>query len=168
MEDLLYKYALQNAVKYNGKANPGALIGKILAEKPELKSDIENLKKRIQEVVNKVNSMSLDTQLTIINKIAPELLEEKKEEKKDLKELPGAIKGNFVTRIPPEPSKYTHLGHALSFLINYTYAKKYDGKCILRFEDTNPEKSTQEFVDSTLYYLNYLGIKPDKVIYVSD
>ncbi|MBS3175336.1 glutamate--tRNA ligase [Candidatus Woesearchaeota archaeon] len=169
MEDLLYKYALQNAVKYNGKANPGALIGKILAEKPELKSDIENLKKRIQEVVNKVNSMSLDTQLTIINKIAPELLEEKKEEKKDLKELPGAIKGNFVTRIPPEPSKYTHLGHALSFLINYVYALKYNGKCYMRYEDANPEKVSKEYVDAMEYDIKkYLDIKPEKTTFVSD
>lgn len=169
MDRLLYKYALQNAVRYNGKADAGALIGKVLGEKPELKSDLDNLKKDIQKAVEQVNSMSLEQQIKELKKIAPELLEEKKEEKKDLKELLGAVKGKIVTRIPPEPSKYTHLGHALSFLINYMYAKKYNGKCILRYEDANPEKISKEYLDAMEYDIKkYLEIKPDKTIFVSD
>ncbi len=169
MDKLIYKYALHNAFKYNGKANPGALIGKILGEKPELKSNLDSLRKEIQEVVNQVNSMSVEEQLKELKKIAPELLEEKKEEKRDLKELPGAIKGKLVTRIPPEPSKYTHLGHALSFLINYMYAKKYEGKCILRYEDANPEKVSKEYLDAMEYDIKeYLDIKPDKTVFISD
>ena len=169
MEDLIYKYALQNAVKFNGKSNPGALIGKILGEKPELKSDMENLKKKINEIVIKVNSMSVNEQLKTLKKIAPELLEEKKEEKKDLKELPGASGLKLITRIPPEPSKYIHLGHALSFLINYVYAKKYKGKCYLRYEDANPEKVSKEYVDAMEFDIKkYLGIKPEKTLFVSD
>ena len=159
--------ALENALKYKGKANPGAVIGSILALEPGLKKDMKSLSKKIQGIIKEVNSMSAEEQEKALSRL-PKLERPEKEEKKGLPELPDAVKGKVVTRIPPEPSKYTHLGHALSFLINYTYAKKYDGKCILRFEDTNPEKSTQEFVDSTLDDLNYLGIKPDKVIYVSD
>ena len=169
MKDTAYKYALQNAVKYNGKANPEALIGKILREKPELKNNLNEVKKLIQEAVNKVNSMKIEEQLKELNKLAPELLEEKKEEKKDLKELKGAVKGKLITRIPPEPSKYPHLGHALSFLINYVYAKKYNGKCYLRYEDANPEKVSKEYVDEMEYDLKkYLGIKPTKTLFVSD
>ncbi|MBR9702430.1 hypothetical protein GOV10_00195, partial [Candidatus Woesearchaeota archaeon] len=61
------------------------------------------------------------------------------------------------------------LGHAMSFLINYLYAKKYEGKCILRFDDTNPEKESQEFVDAMEQdVIEYLDIKPDQVIFASD
>ena len=168
MKDLAYKYALQNAIRYNGKANAGAIIGKILQEKPELKTNLEEVKKQIIEAVNKVNSLSLESQLEEIKKIAPELLE-KKEEKKDLKDLKNAVNNKLVTRIPPEPSKYAHLGHALSFLINYLYAKKYNGKCYLRYEDANPEKVAKEYVDSMEYDIKkYLEIKPEKTLFVSD
>jgi len=167
MKDLAYKYALQNAVKYNGKANPGALIGKILQEKPELKDKLDEVKKIINEAVTKVNSMKLEEQQKELEKY-PELLE-KKEEKRDLKELKGAVKGKLVTRMPPEPSKYPHLGHALSFLINYVYAQKYHGKCYLRYEDANPEKVSQDYVDAMEYDLKkYLEIKPEKTLFVSD
>ena len=87
----------------------------------------------------------------------------------DLPELPNAEKGKVVTRLPPEPSKYSHLGHALSFIINYSYALKYDGKCLLKLEDTNPEKCTKEFADAMIDDLtNYLEIKADKIIFISD
>ena len=169
MKDLILKYALQNAVKFNGKANPGALIGKVLGESPELKNKLDTIKKEIIGIVEEVNSMKPEEQLKKLQKIAPELLEEKKEEEKKLKELPGAEIGKLVTRIPPEPSKYLHLGHALSFLINYVYAEKYQGKCILRFEDCNPEKVTQEYIDADIDDMqNYLGIKPSSIVYVSD
>ena len=120
-------------------------------------------------IVEEVNSMKPEEQLKKLQKLAPELLEEKKVEKKELKELPGAEIGKIVTRMPPEPSKYLHLGHALTFLINYMYAEKYQGKCVLRFEDCNPEKVTQEFIDADLDDIqNYLGIKPSSIVYVSD
>src|SRR3989344_3206208 len=169
MRDIAYKYALQNAVKFDGKANAGAVMGKVLNENPELKERIAELKKIINSVIKEVNSMKLEEQLRKLKQTAPELLEEKKEEKKELKELPGAAEGKFATRIAPEPSKHLHLGHALTFLINYLYAEKYKGKCILRFEDCNPEKVKQEYADSIMDDVkNYLGIKPSKVVYISD
>ena len=169
MKELVLKYALQNAVKFNGKADPGALIGKVLGENPELKNKLNEIKKEIMSIVEEVNSMKPEEQLKKLQKLAPELLEEKKVEKKELKELPGAEIGKIVTRMPPEPSKYLHLGHALTFLINYMYAEKYQGKCVLRFEDCNPEKVTQEFIDADLDDIqNYLGIKPSSIVYVSD
>ena len=71
--------------------------------------------------------------------------------------------------MPPEPSKYNHIGHALSFLINYIYAKMYKGKCILRFEDTNPDKVRKEYVDAMKEdVLKYLDIKPDKTVFTSN
>ncbi len=160
-------FALENAQKFNGKANPGAVIGKVLAEHPELKQDMKSISKKINEVIAEVNSLTVEKQKEEFEK-SEKLEKPVKEEIKGLPPLPNAEKGKVVTRIPPEPSKYSHLGHALSFLINYTYAKMYDGKCIVRFEDTNPEKSSYEFADAILEDIEYIGIKPDVVKFVSD
>lgn len=139
MNELIYKYTLQNAVRYEGKANPGAIIGKVLSENPELKKDMKSLSKEIAEVVKKVNSMKLDDQLKELKKIAPELLEEKKEEKKELKELPNIPKTGVVMRFAPSPSGPMHIGHAATGGLTSLYIKKYGGKFYLRIEDTNPE-----------------------------
>lgn len=170
LDDLILKYALQNAVKFDGKANAGAVIGKVFSDDPNLKKDATQVSKKVQEIIKQVNKLSVEEQRKRLEKLAPELLEKKKiEERKDLPELNDAVMGKVVTRIPPEPSKYNHVGHAMSFLINYMYAKKYKGKCILKFEDTNPEKCTKEFADAMEEdILNYLKIKADKIVYISD
>ena len=162
------KYALQNAVQFKGKPNPGAVIGKLLSENPELKSKIKEVSKIAREACEEVSKMSLEEQTKRLEQEAPDLLTKKKQKRDNLKELPDSIEGKFATRIPPEPSKHAHIGHAVSFLTNYLYAQKYKGKCFLRFEDTNPELSKQEYVDSILEDLDYLGIKPDSVKHVSD
>jgi glutamyl-tRNA synthetase len=173
-EDILL-YALENALKFSGKANPGAVVGKILSKYPKLKSDMKSLSSDISKIIKDVNAMSLESQQKAYDAMPKEMKESKEQKKKEQKEhrhelpdLPDAVKGKVVTRIPPEPSKYAHIGHALSFLINYMYAKKYDGKCLLKFEDTNPEKCKKEFADAMEDdILNYLEIDAE-VIYISD
>ena len=167
IKDKIKYFALENAIKFNGKANPGAVVGKLLALDPELKKEMSTLGKEIALTVKNVNSMSLDDQKNKFD-LLDKIDKPKREERKGLPDLPNAIIGKVVTRIPPEPSKYNHIGHALSFLINYMYAVKYEGKCLLKFEDTNPEKVTQEFSEAMEQdILGYLGIKADKVIYIS-
>lgn len=162
------KFVLQNAVKFNGKANPGAIVGKLISEDPGIKDKLKDLMKDIQKIVKEVNKMDVDDQLAELKKLAPELLEKKKE-KKGLTKIPNAVKGKMVTRIAPEPSKYNHIGHALSFLINYLYTKEYNGKCILRFEDTNPDLAAKEYVDAMQEdILNFLDIKVNKTVFASD
>jgi glutaminyl-tRNA synthetase len=73
---------------------------------------------------------------------------------KDLEE--GKVK-NIVTRFPPEPNGYLHIGHAKSILLNYGLAKKYGGKFNLRFDDTNPTKEKTEFVDSIIEDVKWIG-----------
>ncbi|MBS1266632.1 MAG: Glutamate--tRNA ligase [Candidatus Woesearchaeota archaeon] len=168
MKDIILKYALQNAVKYEGTAQTGAVIGKVFSEQPELRKDAKSVGKKTSEIVNQVNKMSPEDQLEKLKEIAPELLEKKKEEEKGLPDLENAEMGKVVTRLPPEPSKYLHIGHVMSFMINYLMAKKYDGKCILKFEDTNPDKCTEEFTKTMQEDIKHAGIKVDDVIFISD
>lgn len=74
-----------------------------------------------------------------------------------------------VTRFPPEPNGYLHLGHAKSIVLNFTTAQKYGGRCHLRFDDTNPLKEEQEFIDSIKTDVKWLGFDwKDKEFYASD
>lgn len=176
MEILIKKLALANAVKFKGKANPKALLGGVLQTFPEAKKNMQELVHTIETICDEVNTLSPEEQKTQLlaldpdfDKKAKEAKAERKEERSNLAELPGAIEGKVITRIPPEPSKYNHLGHAMSFLINYLYAKKYHGKSLLRFDDTNPEKAKQEYVDAVFEdVVNFLSIKPDKIKYASE
>lgn len=69
------------------------------------------------------------------------------------------------TRFPPEPNGYLHIGHAKSICLNFGMAEKYQGKCNLRFDDTNPEKEDTEYVDSIMDDVRWLGFQWDKEPY---
>ena len=74
-----------------------------------------------------------------------------------------------VTRFPPEPNGYLHFGHAKSIVLNFELAKLYGGRCNLRFDDTNPEKEEQEYVDSIKEGVKWLGFDwGDTELYASD
>ena len=79
----------------------------------------------------------------------------------------GRVK-SVMTRFPPEPNGYLHLGHAKSICINFGLARKYGGKTNLRFDDTNPTKEDTEYVDSIKEDIQWLGFQWDKELYASD
>jgi len=168
MEIIIRKYALENAVKHNGKAQMGSVIGSIIQEKPEVKKNIEKIKEEVRKIVEEVNSTKKEKQLEELKHLAPELLEKKKEERDIFESLKLPKKQGLVTAFPPGPEKYPHLGHAKACILNYMLAKKHNGKFILRFEDTNPNLVKKEFYEIFEENLSWLGVEWDKLQYASD
>src|SRR5438270_88641 len=80
----------------------------------------------------------------------------------------GKHGGRVQTRFPPEPNGYLHIGHAKSICLNFGLAAEFGGKTNLRFDDTNPEKEEQEYVDSIIDNVRWLGFQWDNVFYASD
>ena len=74
----------------------------------------------------------------------------------------------IITRFPPEPNAYLHIGHARAIVTNFELAKSFNGYTNLRFDDTNPAKEDQEFVDGIIYDLKWLGYEPKNVFFGSD
>src|SRR5512143_1953138 len=66
---------------------------------------------------------------------------------------------SVMTRFPPEPNGYLHIGHAKSICLNFGLAQEFGGKTNLRFDDTNPEKEEQEYVDSIMHDLRWMGFQ---------
>ena len=83
-------------------------------------------------------------------------------------ELENGKVNAVVTRFPPEPNGYLHIGHAKSMCINFGIKEKYNGKCNLFFDDTNPSKEKTEFVDAIREDIRWLGFTWDKETYASD
>ncbi len=104
---------------------------------------------------------------------SPNIKEEKKSlnfieqiVEKDLAE--GKNSSRVQTRFPPEPNGYLHIGHAKAIALDFGIAQKYGGTCNMRFDDTNPTKEEQEYIESIENDIKWLGFKWDKVYYASD
>jgi glutaminyl-tRNA synthetase len=103
-------------------------------------------------------------------------MEELKEEGRSLNFLEEIVEEDLktgkyktiLTRFPPEPNGYLHIGHAKSICLNFGLALEYGGKTNLRFDDTNPAKEEIEYVNSIIEDVQWLGFHPDKILYASD
>ncbi|MFH1456062.1 MAG: glutamate--tRNA ligase [archaeon] len=137
MEDKIRALALENAVKFKGKANPKSIMGQILSQDKNVNPG--DVAKEVNRIVNEVNSLSLDEQKKELDNLDPKLLEKKQREVKEgLKEL-NNVKGKVIMRFEPSPSGPLHVGHAYTGCLNSEYVNKYKGKFILRIADTNAE-----------------------------
>jgi len=161
--------ALQNASEHEGKTRNDTVISKILGARSDLRNKTKEVIPLVSAVVSEVNKLSIVQQKAELEDYFPELLTVKpKHERIGLPPLDGAENGKVVTRFPPEPNGYPHIGHAKAAIIDEEYAKMYDGKMILRFDDTNPENERLEYYAAIKVGLDWLGIKYDQVKNTSD
>ncbi|MEM4194995.1 MAG: glutamate--tRNA ligase [Candidatus Anstonellales archaeon] len=163
VEEIIRKHAIKNAYDY-GKANAGAVAGKVIADYPEAKNNMKEIMQKISKIVNEINKMKKEE----IEKELAKYSFEKKEKKEKTITLPNAEEGKVVTRFPPEPNGYPHIGHAKAVFLDYESAKSYGGKMLLRFDDTNPKREKQEYVEGIKESLKWLGVKWEKETYTSD
>ena len=171
LKELIRKAALLNAVSHDGKAQAGAMVGKILGERQDLRTKVKELSSIINTIVNEVNSLSIAEQKAIVEKNWPETQKKEKAEEKRLSPLPNADKySQIVTRFSPNPDCVLHLGSARAIILSHEYARMYNGKFILRFEDTDPKvkRPSLIFYDSIRQDLKWLGCKVDEEYIQSD
>ncbi|OGD44951.1 glutamate--tRNA ligase [Candidatus Bathyarchaeota archaeon RBG_13_46_16b] len=172
LKEDIRKTALLNAIKHEGKAQTGSVIGKILGEKPDLRSKIKEISTLVDKIVKEVNTLSFDEQKSIVEENWPEaLVKEKVEKEKRLPPLPNMDKyRQVVTRFSPNPDCVLHLGSARAIILCYEYAHMYKGKFVLRFEDTDPKikRPLLEFYDRIREDLAWLGCKPNEEHIQSD
>ena len=158
MNDIVKKYVIYNSVRY-GKIDVNSVMGKIIAENPEVKKDIKSLIKKINEAIKETSKLTLEEK----NKFLENYSFEKKEEKRDL-ELPN-VKGKVVMRFAPNPNGPIHIGHSRQAVLNSYFCNKYNGNFILRFDDTDsrtkiPMKEAYKWIEDDI---KWLRIKIKKV-----
>ncbi|MCL2476803.1 glutamate--tRNA ligase [Candidatus Bathycorpusculum sp.] len=171
LREFIRRAALLNAVGHDGKAQAGALVGKVLGEKAQYRSQIKELSGVINTVVAEVNSLALSEQKAIVEKNWPETQKKPEVEEKKLTPLPDADKYSVITtRFSPNPDCVLHLGSARAIVLSHEYARLYKGKFILRFEDTDPKtkKPQLEFYQSIRQDLKWLGCSWDEEYIQSD
>ena len=132
------KNVLKNAIEHDGRAELKSVVNKLLGSYPELRSSIKDLMADINLSISKINSMSIEEQISLANeKYSDILIVEKKNEEHHLPDLKN-VKGKVVMRMAPSPSGPLHIGHSRMLILNDEYVKRYGGELILRIEDTNP------------------------------
>ena len=167
LEEIVYKHALLNAAKHKGSANPGAVMGSIMANEPELRSRAKEIGPLAGKIVAQVNNLSAEEQASEMEKYHVEVQEKKQVKEVGLQELPGTHE-NIVLRFAPNPSGPLHIGHSRAAVPNAEYVKRHDGKLILRIEDTDPKRVYEDAYEMIPQDLKWLGINPDEIIYQSD
>lgn len=168
LEEIVYKHALLNAAKHKGNANPGAVMGSIMANEPELRSRAKEIGPLSGKIVAQVNAMSAEEQASEMEKLGVEVQDKKPKAKEaGLQELPGTHE-NIVLRFAPNPSGPLHIGHTRAAVPNAEYVKRHDGKLILRIEDTDPKRVYEDAYEMIPEDLKWLGINPDEIVFQSD
>jgi glutamyl-tRNA synthetase len=166
MKDIVMKYVVQNATKY-GKASDKAVMGKLMAEMPELREKAKEVLELVKVCIGEFELLD--------DKAKKELAEKYREEKKKIEEqsaLPALEKakiGKVVMRFAPNPNGAPTLGSARGIVVNSEYVRMYKGKLILRFDDTDPrvKRPMLEAYDWYIEDCEWLDARPDEVIYAS-
>ncbi len=179
---ILWINGLKNAIEFSGTPNKKAVMGKLMAERKDLRSQTKTIIPLLDQILGEIKSLNLDEQKRKILQLDPKALEKKeaKTEKKELPPLPEIEKyEKIVMRLAPYPSGALHIGNARMIVLNDEYVKKYNGELILFYDDTiGSPKSLRnspkaKFVLPEAYGLikeglEWLGVNYSTILYKSD
>ena len=166
VKEVIMKFVVLNAQKY-GKPNEKAVMGKVMAEMPELRSKAKEVLEMVRECIEEFNRLSESEKRRLFEKFSQGEVQRKKEV--SLPPLEKAEKGKVVMRFAPNPNGPPTLGSARGIVVNDEYCKIYDGKFILRFDDTDP-RTKRPLLEAYDWYLEdceWLNAKPKEVVYAS-
>jgi glutamyl-tRNA synthetase len=178
---IIWAYGLKNAVEFNGTANGKAVMGKLMMERPDLRTQAKKYSRLIEEIILEINKLGNEEQKEKLLELDPHALDhaEKKEEKKELPKLPKLDQyKEIIMRLAPYPSGALHIGNARMVILNDEYIKRHKGQLILFFDDTiGSPKSLRdspkakyvlpEAYDLIEQGLKWLGVSYNKVYYKS-
>lgn len=182
IKKILWTSGLKNAVEFGGNPDRKAILGKLMAQRQDLRPQIKDILPILDRIVKEISDMRLEEQKKRLLELDPMALEAKKsvEEKKELPELDNIDKiHKVIMRLAPYPSGALHIGNARMIVLNNEYIKKYNGELILFYDDTigspkalrdDPKSKfvLPEAYDLIKEGLDWLGVKYSKVYYKSD
>jgi len=167
--DVIRKYALRNAVKFEGEATVGPVMGKVMGEVDELKNDPQGTKEMVNEIVEDINALSVEEQKAELKKLMPEFFEEDDDEEED--KLPELDAENVKMRMAPYPSGPLHIGNARMVILNDEYVKRNDGELVLFYDDTigsETKRLLPEAYDMIKDGLEWLNVEWHETYYKSE
>ncbi|MFX0146373.1 MAG: glutamate--tRNA ligase [Candidatus Hodarchaeota archaeon] len=182
IKEILWINGLKNAVEFEGKPNKKAVMGKLMAQREDLRPLAKEINPLLDKIIEEISSMSLEQQIEELLKLDPHALDKKepKEEEKVLPDLPNVSNyKKIIMRLAPYPSGALHIGNARMVVLNDEYVQRYSGDLILFFDDTiGSPKSLRDspkakFVIPEAYNLieeglKWLSVNYSKVYYKSD
>ncbi len=169
--------ALYNALKHGSDPEVGAIMGPLMGENPEFRQHGDEIPGVVAPVANEVAGMDESARRDRLAELAPDLLAEldadEETDERALPDLPNADEYDEIRmRAAPNPNGPWHIGHARMPSVIGTYAERYDGHFIVRFDDTNPDTGVGRPLlwayDAILEDVDYLGFEPDEVLRASD
>ena len=165
--------ALFNALKHGSDAQVGAIMGPLMGENPDFREHGDRIPGVIAPVIERVNGLDESAKRDRLEELDPEAVEEldaeEEEDEHDLPDLSNTDDG-VKMRAAPNPNGPWHIGHARMPAVIGTYAERYDGEFIVRFDDTDPETKRPDLdaYDAILEDIEYLGFEPSEVYRASD
>ena len=176
VETAAERQALYNALEHGGDAQVGAIVGPLMADNPDFREHGDAVPGVVAPVVERVNGLSPAEQRERLGDLDADLLadleaDDEPTDEHPLPDLPDADDyDEVVMRVAPNPNGPWHLGHARMPAVIGTYAERYDGSFLVRFDDTDPETKRPDLdaYDAILDDVAYLGFEPDDVILASD
>jgi len=170
LRDVLFIFALQNAVKHHNLPKGSTVIGMVMGKYPQFRPRAQEAPGIMEGVLSEVGALTPGEREERLTALAPELIDDPGKPRVRSKELPSLEKAEsgVVMRFAPNPSGPLHLGHARAAVLNDAYVRRYGGKYILRIEDTDPKRIDPEAYAMVQEDLAWLDLAIHEVVYQSD